>query len=61
MINFVLGLFVGTMLLEPIIINFIYMSNPGLFLDIVLSEKNRNKLKDEFIFEEELDKRWHKL
>ena len=48
MINFVLGLIVGTMFLQPIIINFIYFTNIGLFLDIILSEKNRFRLKKWF-------------
>lgn len=50
MFYFLLG--IGLMfLLEPFIINIVYMSNPGLFLDLILTEKNRNKLKEEFEFE----------
>lgn len=37
-----------TMIIEPIIINYIYMTNPGLFIDIILTEKSENKLKEEF-------------
>lgn len=37
-----------TMILEPIIINYIYMTNPGLFIDIILTRKNEKKLKEEF-------------
>lgn len=44
MIYFILGLLVGSIILEPIIINFIYFSNVGLFLDIILTRKNRSKL-----------------
>ena len=54
MLYFIFGLIIGSMILEPIIINFIYMTNPGLFLDLILYEKNRKKLEEEFLFE----KRW---
>lgn len=43
---FFLGCIFGSFILEPIIINFIYFSNVGLFNDIILTKKNRNKLKD---------------
>lgn len=45
MIKFVAGTIIGTMLIEPIVINLIYMSNPALFDDIILTEKNSKKLK----------------
>lgn len=45
MILFILGLIVGTMFLEPIIINFIYMTNPSLFNDIILTRKSSEKLR----------------
>lgn len=45
MIYFFLGFVSGTFLLEPIIINVIYMSNPALFNDIILTEKNSKKLR----------------
>lgn len=45
MINFIGGLFIGTMLLEPIIINTIYMSNVKLFNDIMLNKKSSEKLR----------------
>lgn len=48
MINFILGILFGSMIFEPIIINLIYFTNIGLFLDIVLTEKNRFKLKKYF-------------
>lgn len=31
-------------LLEPIIVNFVYFSNISLFVDIILTKKNRDKL-----------------
>lgn len=46
--EFLLGLVVGSFILEPIIINFIYFSNVALFLDIILTEKNKNKLENYF-------------
>ena len=33
-------------LLEPIIINFIYLSNVDFFNDIILTKKNKEKLKN---------------
>lgn len=45
---FLLGLFSGTMFLEPIIINFIYFRNVDLFCDIILTEKNYKKLERKF-------------
>lgn len=36
------------MIFEPIIINYIYMTNPGLFIDIILTKKSEDKLKEEF-------------
>lgn len=36
---FLLGLFSGTFLLEPLIINFIYFTNVDLFCDIILTKK----------------------
>lgn len=41
----VLGAFVGAMVLEPLIINFVYMSNVALFNDIILTKKSSEKLK----------------
>ena len=46
--GFILGFFIGVFLFEPIIINFIYFTNIGLFLDIILTKKNRFKLKKYF-------------
>ena len=43
--KFVLGMIVGTALFEPIIINLIYLKNPALFNDIILTKKNSEKLK----------------
>lgn len=45
MIYFILGIFVGIGLFEPIIINFIYFSNVGLFIDLILTRKNEEKLR----------------
>lgn len=45
MIEFIAGMMVGTALLEPIIINIIYMKNPALFNDIILTKKNSEKLR----------------
>lgn len=43
---FVFGCVVGCMLLEPLIINFVYFSNIDLFNDIILTKKNSCKLRD---------------
>lgn len=45
MILFIFGLIMGPFVLEPIIINLIYMSNPALFNDIILTEKSEKKLR----------------
>lgn len=45
MIEFIAGLFLGTALFEPILINIIYMKNPALFNDIILTKKNSEKLR----------------
>ena len=45
MLYFIFGCVFGSILLEPLIINFIYFTNVGLFLDIILTEKNRKKLE----------------
>lgn len=44
MLYFLFGTFIW-FLLEPIIINFIYLSNVDLFNDIILTKKNEEKLK----------------
>lgn len=44
MLYFLLGTFIW-FLLEPIIINFIYLFNVDLFNDIILTKKNKEKLK----------------
>lgn len=44
MINFLIGLCVGSFILEPLVINFVYFTNIDLFTDIILTHKNRNKL-----------------
>ena len=41
---FVLGLFFGSLFLEPLIINFIYFTNADLFIDLILTRKNEEKL-----------------
>lgn len=48
MINFIIGFCVGSFLLEPIIINLIYFTNVGLFVDLLLTKKNREKLRSFF-------------
>lgn len=47
-ILFLLGVIFFSFLLEPLIINFIYFTNVGLFLDLFLTKKNRDKLKNFF-------------
>lgn len=42
--KFLLGLIVGSIVLEPIIINFIYFTNVDLFIDLILTRKNYHKL-----------------
>ena len=49
MLLFLFGLITGTMLFEPIIINFVYFSNIALFEDIILTKKNKNKLKNYYL------------
>lgn len=44
--GFILGVLIGCVIAEPIVINWIYLSNVALFNDIILSEKNRQKLKE---------------
>lgn len=44
MLYLLFGIFIW-FLLEPIIINFIYLSNVDLFNDIILTKKNEEKLK----------------
>lgn len=46
MLNFIFGVFIGSFGFEFIIINFVYMSNIALFNDLILTEKNRKKLRD---------------
>lgn len=43
-----LGIIIGSMVIEPIVINFIYFTNIDLFLDIILTKKNRKKLEEHF-------------
>lgn len=45
MFYFLLGFVFGSFILEPIIINIIYMNNPALFNNIILTKKNRDKLR----------------
>lgn len=42
---FIFGCVIGSMLLEPLIINFVYFSNIDLFNDIILTRKNSFKLR----------------
>lgn len=46
MLNFIFGMVVGSFIFEFFIINFVYMSNIALFNDLILTEKNRKKLRD---------------
>lgn len=48
MLNFILGICVGFTFFEPLVINFIYMTNPGLFNDIILTKKSSEKLRKFF-------------
>lgn len=43
--GFLLGFVVGLFIFEPIIINFIYLSNVALFNDIILTKKSSDKLR----------------
>ena len=46
MLEFISGMMLGTALFEQIIINTIYMKNPALFNDIILTKKNSKKLEN---------------
>lgn len=46
MLEFISGMIVGTALFEPIIINLIYMKNPALFNDIILTKKSSKRLEN---------------
>lgn len=48
MLYYISIVFIGTMIIEPVVINFIYMTNPALFIDIILTKKSKDKLKEEF-------------
>lgn len=45
MFDFLLGFVFGSFIFEPIIINLVYMKNPALFNDIILTKKNSDKLR----------------
>lgn len=45
MLGFLFGFGFGFLIFEPIIINFVYLSNLDLFNDIILTKKNRDKLR----------------
>lgn len=45
MIDFIFGFVAGVFILEPIVINLVYLSNPALFNDIILTKKNSEKLR----------------
>lgn len=49
MVNIIIGFLIGSMILEPIVINFIYFTNVGLFNDIILTPKNRKKLEEFYL------------
>lgn len=44
-IGFFWGFVFGSFIFESFIINFIYLKNIALFNDIILTKKNRDKLK----------------
>ena len=46
MLYFIFGIVFGSFVLEFFIINFFYLSNVSLFNDLILTEKNRKKLRD---------------
>lgn len=46
MIEFIAGMIIGTAIFEKIIINLIYMKNPALFNNIILTEKNSKRLEN---------------
>lgn len=45
MIYFIFGFFAGFFILEPILINLVYLSNPAFFNDLILTKKNSEKLR----------------
>ena len=45
LINSFIGVVIGVMVLEPLVINLIYFTNLDLFNDIVLTKKNSKKLE----------------
>lgn len=47
-VYFLLGFVSGTLILEPLLINFVYFSNLDLFFDIILTKKNYEKLRRYF-------------
>lgn len=48
MIYFIFGMVFGSMFFEFIIINFVYFTNVSLFCDIILTKKNKEKLRRYF-------------
>ena len=47
-IYFWCGLVGGSMFFEPLVINIVYFTNIDLFLDIIISPKNKRKLYSYF-------------
>lgn len=45
MIQFFIGLLIGSFVLESIVINLVYMSNPALFNDLILTKKSQKILR----------------
>ena len=43
--SFIFGICFGIFIFEPIVINFVYLSNPALFNDLILTRKNEEKLR----------------
>lgn len=46
---FLLGFLFGSIIYESIIINFVYFRNIALFTDIILTKKNRERLRDYYV------------
>lgn len=45
MLYFMAGFIFAAFIFEPIVINFVYLSSPALFNDIILTKKNSEKLR----------------
>lgn len=52
MFGILIGFIFGAFVFEPLIINFVYLSNVSLFFDIILTKKNVEKIK-EYLYHKE--------